>query len=346
MAWTFENARRRFKGCPIREKDKKCGVYRFLDLKLPSDYYKRLLYDLQEENKALKRMNKMSGVIKDSSKRLPNYSNNQMFTFLIFYIFGTLSHKKQQLIIKIDKGKDLIVLSSDTGEDMNEASSVASVPKKGPSVASVAKEGPSIRKRNYFEPELAKVFKAGPPLELLQWYGYFTVDEYRKDTYFDDTDNDTTDNSMMDTFPSSIDKDTTDNETTDKKITVGTTCKNLLFYEATLEKYVPVGKSISDQGCRGMTKEGYRRLWKARSVAMNGEGYWRGFRCQGCLEALVAKRGDGGACKMIRWILGDATEPCWQSQGQSFANHAWRAFNGHDESSYEWMAEIKEVRSV
>ncbi|GJY33014.1 vesicle transport v-SNARE 11 [Tanacetum coccineum] len=39
-------------------------------------------------------------------------------------------------------------------------------------------------------------------------------------------------------------------------------------------------------------------------------------------------------------------EPRWQSQGQSLANHAWRAFNGQDESGYEWMAVIKEERSV
>ncbi|GKD60335.1 hypothetical protein Tco_1297844, partial [Tanacetum coccineum] len=60
-AWTIENPGRRFKGCPIRDKDKKCGVYGFLDLELPSNYYKRLVYDLHEVNKALKMMNKMSG---------------------------------------------------------------------------------------------------------------------------------------------------------------------------------------------------------------------------------------------------------------------------------------------
>ncbi|GJZ11939.1 hypothetical protein Tco_0546698 [Tanacetum coccineum] len=50
---------------------------------------------------------------------------------------------------------------------------------------------------------------------------------------------------MMDTLLGSTDEDTTDNETIDKKITVGTTSKILLFYEDTLEKYVPVGKSTS-----------------------------------------------------------------------------------------------------
>nr|GFA15564.1 ribonuclease H-like domain-containing protein [Tanacetum cinerariifolium] len=61
--------------------------YQFADIftkGLPSALFKEfhsslsLLYDLHEENKALKRMNKMSGIMKDSSKRLPNNSYNQM----------------------------------------------------------------------------------------------------------------------------------------------------------------------------------------------------------------------------------------------------------------------------
>ncbi|GJW72336.1 hypothetical protein Tco_0129253 [Tanacetum coccineum] len=216
---------------------------------LPSDYYKWLLYDLHEENKDLKRINKMSGVIEDSSKRLPNYSNNHMVKDLK----DDLNFVKSKLKV-FDY---LNVSSSDIDEDMNEAPSVASVPKEGPSVASVPKEGPSvasvpkegpsIRKRPYVRPELAKVFKAGPPPELLKWNEYSTVDKYLEDTYFDGTDNDTTDNSMMDTFLGSTNEDTTDNETTDKKITIGTTGKNLLFYEDTLEKYVLVGKSDSQK---------------------------------------------------------------------------------------------------
>nr|GEX96684.1 hypothetical protein [Tanacetum cinerariifolium] len=78
VAWTLENPSRRFKGCPIRDKDKKYRVHSFLNLELPSHYYKHLLHDLHEENKALKRMNKMSGVMEDSSKRMPNNLNNQM----------------------------------------------------------------------------------------------------------------------------------------------------------------------------------------------------------------------------------------------------------------------------
>nr|GEW39508.1 hypothetical protein [Tanacetum cinerariifolium] len=65
--------------------------------------------------------------------------------------------------------------------------------------------------------------------------------------YLYGTENDTTYSSMMDTFPGSTDDNTTDNETTDKKITVGTTGKNLLFYQDTFEKYVPIGKYVSQK---------------------------------------------------------------------------------------------------
>ncbi|GJV21254.1 hypothetical protein Tco_1370274 [Tanacetum coccineum] len=64
-----------FKGCPIRDKSKKCGVYGFLDLELPSDYYKGLVYSLHEENKALKRMNRMPvGVMDGTSGVVSNNS--------------------------------------------------------------------------------------------------------------------------------------------------------------------------------------------------------------------------------------------------------------------------------
>ncbi|GJW41158.1 hypothetical protein Tco_0067003 [Tanacetum coccineum] len=69
------NHLRRFRGCPIRDKSKKCGVYGFLDLELPSDYYKGLVYSLHEENKALKRMNRMPvGVMDGTSGVVSNNS--------------------------------------------------------------------------------------------------------------------------------------------------------------------------------------------------------------------------------------------------------------------------------
>ncbi|GJX45127.1 reverse transcriptase domain-containing protein [Tanacetum coccineum] len=77
-AWTIDNPGRRFRGCPIHDKSKKCGVYGFLDQELPSDYYKSLVYNLHEENKALKKMNKVPGVVmEDSSKGFSNKSNNE-----------------------------------------------------------------------------------------------------------------------------------------------------------------------------------------------------------------------------------------------------------------------------
>lgn len=78
-AWsTIENVGRRFRGCPVREKSKKCGVFGFLDDELPSLYFKQLLYNLHHENKALKK-NKMCDVMEDSSNGYSKYSiNDQM----------------------------------------------------------------------------------------------------------------------------------------------------------------------------------------------------------------------------------------------------------------------------
>ncbi|GKD48479.1 hypothetical protein Tco_1277455 [Tanacetum coccineum] len=87
-AWTTDNPGRRFRGCPIRDKSKKCGVYGFLDLELPSDYYKGLVYSLHEENKALKRMNRMPvGVMDGTSGVVSNNSFGEKhlkseFTFI------------------------------------------------------------------------------------------------------------------------------------------------------------------------------------------------------------------------------------------------------------------------
>ncbi|GJX44649.1 hypothetical protein Tco_0261325 [Tanacetum coccineum] len=44
-------------------------------------------------------------------------------------------------------------------------------------------------------------------------------------------------------------------------------------------------------------------------IAKRGGRVWRGHGCQGvtrrCLEALELKGGDGGACKVLGWLLGD-----------------------------------------
>ncbi|GJU65314.1 hypothetical protein Tco_1247149 [Tanacetum coccineum] len=66
-----------------------------------------------------------------------------------------------------------------------------------------------------------------------------------EDPFFDSPKKETKDKSSMDTFPGSTDEETSDTESTDKNITVGTTCKNILSYKDTIEKYVLVVKSAS-----------------------------------------------------------------------------------------------------
>ncbi|GJY86824.1 hypothetical protein Tco_0500850 [Tanacetum coccineum] len=128
---------------------------------------------------------------------------------------------------------NIIVLSSDS-EDINEGPSKGKVPKEdineGPSKGKLAPLGSSARPRNEVGPELAKLFKYGPPPNLLRWYGYADVDEYLEDHFFDSPEKETKEKSSMDTFPGSTDEETSDTESTDKNITVGTTCKNILSY--------------------------------------------------------------------------------------------------------------------
>nr|GEV48473.1 hypothetical protein [Tanacetum cinerariifolium] len=68
------------------------------------------------------------------------------------------------------------MLSLDSSDDTKGVSS------KGPSIASIPKEGPSI----------PKVPKEGPSQELLDGYGYDSIEEYLEDTFFDSTDKDAT----------------------------------------------------------------------------------------------------------------------------------------------------------
>nr|GEV43478.1 hypothetical protein [Tanacetum cinerariifolium] len=142
---------------------------------------------------------------------------------------------------------DIIVLSSDS-KDINEGPSKGKVPKKdineGPSKEKLPHLGLSARPRLEVSSELAKLFMYGPPPALLRWYGYNDVDEYLEDTLFDSPKKDTKDKSSLDTFPGSTDEETSNVESTDK-IIVGTTCKKLLFYKDTIEKYVPIVKFVS-----------------------------------------------------------------------------------------------------
>ncbi|GKB68759.1 hypothetical protein Tco_0930171, partial [Tanacetum coccineum] len=104
---------------------------------------------------------------------------------------------------------NIIVLSSNS-EDINEGPSKGKVTKEdineGPSKGKLSPLRSSARPRPEVGPELAKLFKYGPPPALLRWYGYNDVDEYLEDTFFDSPEKETKGKSSMDTFPDTIEK--------------------------------------------------------------------------------------------------------------------------------------------
>ncbi|GKE03373.1 hypothetical protein Tco_1395391 [Tanacetum coccineum] len=138
-AWTIDNPSRRFKRCPIRDKGKKYGVYGFLDLELPGEYYKQLVYNLHKENKALKK-NKMCGVMEDSSKGYSNYSINQQ-------------------MVK-DLKAEIIVISS-SSEDISDNQSEGNVTKvnERSSKRKLPPLGSAERPRPEVTPHVAKILK-------------------------------------------------------------------------------------------------------------------------------------------------------------------------------------------
>ncbi|GJX34321.1 hypothetical protein Tco_0245878 [Tanacetum coccineum] len=262
-SWTIDNPGRRFKGCPIRDKGKKCGVYGFLDLELPGEYYKQLVYNLHEENKALKK-NKMCGVMEDSSKGYSNYSINQQMvkdlkadlTFvksklkvydrLLAINIGTLIPFIAEVDQQDGKGKEIIVISS-SSEATSDNQSEGKVTKvnEGSSKRKFPPLGPAERPRLEVTPHVAKILKYGPcPPELLTWYGYVDFDEYLDDTYFRSPEKETDD---FDEFPGMTDdsyNESSDNETKIKNNTSNISTGNtLLIPEDSVEKYVPVGKA-------------------------------------------------------------------------------------------------------
>ncbi|GJU83851.1 hypothetical protein Tco_1291397, partial [Tanacetum coccineum] len=133
---------------------------------------------------------------------------------------------------------NIVVLSSDS-EDINEGPSKGKMSKEdineGPSKGKLPPLGSSTRPRPEVGPELAKLFKYEPPPDLLCWYGYNDVDENLEDTLFDSPEKETKDKNNMVTFTGSTDEETSDTESTDKNITVGTTGKNIISYEDTIE---------------------------------------------------------------------------------------------------------------
>ncbi|GKF23399.1 hypothetical protein Tco_0075721, partial [Tanacetum coccineum] len=153
------------------------------------------------------------------------------------------------LTFQASRGTLNIIVLSSVSEDINEGPSKGKVPKedinKGPSKGKLPPLGSSARPMPEVGIEFAKLFKYGPPPDLLRWYGYNDMDEYLEDTLFDSPEKETKDKSSMDTFSGSTNKETPDTESTDKNITVGTTSKNILSYEDTIKNYVPVVKSAS-----------------------------------------------------------------------------------------------------
>ncbi|GJR08275.1 bifunctional riboflavin kinase/FMN phosphatase-like protein [Tanacetum coccineum] len=131
----------RFRGCPIRDKSKKCGVYGFLDLELPSDYYKGLVYSLHKENKALKRMNRMPVGVMDGTSGV--VSNNSFAVSLT------------SLLINMDKGKGKVPV---------------------PPFGSPERPRPDVTPRIA---ESFKSRPCHP--ELIRMYGYQSTDEYYAD---------------------------------------------------------------------------------------------------------------------------------------------------------------------
>ncbi|GJS40418.1 hypothetical protein Tco_0565461 [Tanacetum coccineum] len=173
----------------------------------------QILYDLHEENKALKRMNKMSGVMEDSSKQMSNNLNNQMVKDLK----DDLTFVKSKLKV-YDRlfFAETIVLSSDSNTSLESTSLELS---SDPSIANVPTKGPSQ--------------------ELLKWYGYATYEE----TTVEDTTNEDTTNK------DNADKDTTDKDTADK----GTTDKDTTNEDTYDESYFPKFKGKNVQRAKKPT---------------------------------------------------------------------------------------------
>nr|GEY60367.1 hypothetical protein [Tanacetum cinerariifolium] len=78
VAWTPMNMGRRFKGCPIYDKKKKCGVYGFLDDELPLDYYKDLFYKIYIGNKEMNLKLKSLSNQDRGQKLIPNNASAEV----------------------------------------------------------------------------------------------------------------------------------------------------------------------------------------------------------------------------------------------------------------------------
>ncbi|GJS64422.1 hypothetical protein Tco_0678986 [Tanacetum coccineum] len=230
---------------PHSRQRKKCSVYGFLDLELPGEYYKQLVYNFHEENKALKK-NKMCGVMEDSSKGYSNYSINQQ---MVKDLKADLTFVKSKLKVLAINIEIIVISSSSEATSDNQSEGKVTKVNEGSSKRKLPPLGSAERPRPEVTPHVAKILKYGPcPPELLTWYGYVDLDEYLEDTYFRSPEKETDD---FDEFPGMTDDsdyESSDNETKIKNSTSNISTGNtLLIPEDSVEKYVPVGKAASSK---------------------------------------------------------------------------------------------------
>ncbi|GJX02249.1 hypothetical protein Tco_0186162 [Tanacetum coccineum] len=168
----------------------KCGVYGFLDLELPSDYYKGLVYSLHEENKALKRMNRMpvgvmdgtSGVVSNNSFGGKHLKSEFTFIKSKFKIYDRIFGWEVKLLKEYgDNGLLSSVLPSVPSEILVPFSltSLLINMDKGKGKVPVPPFGSPERPRPDVTPRIAESFKSRPcHPELIRMYGYQSTDEY------------------------------------------------------------------------------------------------------------------------------------------------------------------------
>ncbi|GJT57273.1 hypothetical protein Tco_0992327 [Tanacetum coccineum] len=219
-AWTTDNPGRRFRGCPIRDKSKKCGVYGFLDLELPSDYYKGLVYSLHEENKALKRMNRMPvGVMDDTSGVVSNNS---------FADIGNVADigNNPNIIFTLTLAVFTYFSVDQYGQRQRQSTRICC--NVGSSKSLVPPFGSPERPRPDVTPRIAESFKSRPcHPELIRMYVYQSTDYDYWNTWVQD--------------------ESTDEEDEDEVMT--TKDDDLLFYQDTfpVDKFVPYGKAMGSK---------------------------------------------------------------------------------------------------
>ncbi|GJU16578.1 hypothetical protein Tco_1144544 [Tanacetum coccineum] len=160
-AWTTDNPGRRFRGCPIRDKSKKCGVYGFLDLELPSDYYKANIGNVAD----IVLQQGFCMVVKLFIIQPPYISLKKGITLDIIF---TLTYRFYYFSVDRIWPK----AKANYQNSCNVGSSKSLVPPFG----SPERPRPDVT------PRIAESFKSRPcHPELIRMYGYQSTDEYYAD---------------------------------------------------------------------------------------------------------------------------------------------------------------------